>query len=252
MSKFKNLFYSLRQEIRCFLAKYPVIYFSQKKLLHGFVDEDRMIAHNTDIVIEGFPGSANSFAVFSFKIAQKREVKMAHHMHDPSQIIVAVKAKIPTLVLIRTPREAVLSYIVRFNNNLTSQEEEEEEVIKLIIIQLKRYINFYKKIIEYKNSLIISDYKNVICSYEEIIENINNYYGTSFRHFICNKQNTNQVFEYMNLLCRKKFGFVNDNIVARPSESKNKNKKELYKYFEVDKVNRLLVSAENVYSEILS
>ena len=70
----KNFFYDFRKEIRYFLAQYPKTFFITQKYLYGFVDQSRMINPNTQIAIEGFPCSANSFAHTAFKLAQNIEL----------------------------------------------------------------------------------------------------------------------------------------------------------------------------------
>ena len=241
----KKFWYFLRKELRCFLAQYPSLFLSQRKKLYGFIDQERMIDLKTEIVIEGFPGSANSFSVLAFKMSQNRDVNIAHHMHDPSQIIAAVKIGIPAIALIRLPEDAILSYIVRF-----SSFADEQQVIELINNQLKKYIDFYQKILIYKQHLVIADFKTLTNSYESIIQQVNNKYNTSFKLFYCNEQNTKQVFEQMNQLSKQKFGHVNENAVSRPSINKEKAKKELAKYFKLTNLSGLLATAHNLYEEV--
>src|SRR5437773_4880663 len=71
------------------------------------------IGPDTEIVIEGFPRSATSFAVAAFQMAQDHTVDIAHHTHSPSQVIEAVRRGIPTLLLVREPEDAILSHVVR-------------------------------------------------------------------------------------------------------------------------------------------
>src|SRR2546427_7470725 len=55
----------------------------------------------TDILIEGFPRSANSFSVAAFRLAQGPPVEVAHHTHAPANAIAAFRRHIPALILIR-------------------------------------------------------------------------------------------------------------------------------------------------------
>ena len=241
----KKFWYFLRKELRCFLAQYPSLFLSQRKKLYGFIDQERMIDSQTEIVIEGFPGSANSFSVLAFKMSQNRSVNIAHHMHDPSQIIAAIKIGIPVIVLIRVPEDAILSYIVRF-----SSFTDEQEIIKSLDHQLKKYIDFYQKILVYKNHFIIADFKTLTTSYETIIQRVNNKYNTNFNLFYCNEHNTKQVFEQMNQLSKQKFGHVNENAVSRPSIDKEKAKEKISKYFKLTNLDDLLATANNLYKEV--
>src|SRR5437773_3659904 len=69
------------------------------------------IGPDTEIVIEGFPRSATSFAVAAFRLAQDREVVVGHHVHSPAQVIEAVRRGVPAIVLVREPEEAALSFL---------------------------------------------------------------------------------------------------------------------------------------------
>ena len=240
----KKFWYFLRKELRCFLARYPSLFLAQRKKLYGFIDRERMIDSHTEIVIEGFPGSANSFSVLAFKMSQNRDVNIAHHMHDPSQIIAAAKIGIPVIAIIRLPKNAILSYIVRFSSFT------DDRVIELIDDRLKKYIDFYQKIIIYKERLVIADFETLTTAYESVIQQVNNKYNTNFNLFYCNEQNTKQVFEQMNWLSRQKFGHINENAVSRPSISKEKAKEELEQYFELTNLNKLLEIANNLYEEV--
>src|SRR5438552_16073334 len=54
-----------------------------------------------DLATEGFPRSANSFAVHAFRVAQDRPVRIAHHLHAPPQAIAAGRAPVAALVHLR-------------------------------------------------------------------------------------------------------------------------------------------------------
>lgn len=100
-----------RFSARSFVGQYPFPYLMLQRLRPR--RRHLVVARDTEIVIEGYPRSANTFAVAAFMLAQERPVKMAHHLHAPAQVIRAVKWGIPTLLLIRQPEDAVLSLLIR-------------------------------------------------------------------------------------------------------------------------------------------
>jgi len=59
------------------------------------------ITGETEVVIDGFPRSGNTFAVVAFRQAQSRRVSVAHHGHVPALAIEAHRRGVPALVLIR-------------------------------------------------------------------------------------------------------------------------------------------------------
>src|SRR2546421_9409717 len=94
----------LRWVIRDVWAGHPsYLWYSRRH--HG----PNVVSHDTELVIEGFPRTANTFTVFAFQMAQAAPVRVAHHLHAPAQVIFAARRGIPVLVLVRPPEDAVLS-----------------------------------------------------------------------------------------------------------------------------------------------
>ncbi len=139
------------------------------------------VQKGTDIVIESYARSANSFATQWFILAQVRNYNIAHHLHIPAQIIKACKWNIPTLLLIRNPKDAVLSTIVR-HPDLSAKTA------------LKYYISFYKNTLDYRSSVVIGHFTSITTNYGQIIEKINQKYGTGFTPFDHTQENVKRVF----------------------------------------------------------
>ena len=72
------------------------------------VVDDRM-----QLVIEAFPRSANTFATMGFQLSQPAPVRVAHHLHTPALIAEVVRRGIPVLVVVRHPRDAATSQVIR-------------------------------------------------------------------------------------------------------------------------------------------
>ena len=96
----------------------------------------------TQIVIEGFPRSGNTFAVVAFQHAQRESVRIAHHLHMPAQVMRAAQWDIPTLLLARKPTDAALSWVIREPGVPIRQA-------------LKHYVSFYEKAAEYRDALVV-------------------------------------------------------------------------------------------------
>src|SRR5215204_2605761 len=95
---------------------HPTVFFSLYRLLRTRKDLTRAVTPDKQVVIEGFPRSGNSFARRAFIMAQDETfdvTRIAHHLHVPAQVIRAAQWQIPTLVLIRRPRDAVHSVVIR-------------------------------------------------------------------------------------------------------------------------------------------
>jgi len=68
----------------------------------------------TDLVIEGYPRSSNSFVSWMLDIVQagRRPLSVGHHTHSVDNLRLAVHFDTPMAVLIRQPEDAILSYMI--------------------------------------------------------------------------------------------------------------------------------------------
>ena len=128
------------------------------------------VFRDTDAVIEGFPRSANTFAVIAFQLAQSESIRVAHHLHVPSQVIAAAKWGIPTMVLVRDPEQAILS-LVQLQPHITLQQG------------LKDYVRFYRRILPYREHFIVAPFEEVSTDFGALIRRLNAHFGTSFQEF---------------------------------------------------------------------
>lgn len=178
-----NLLRKIKHEIRSYASLAPSIL----PLFYRNHSNDAIITANTDIVIEGFGGSANTFARVAFEFAQTKEYVVASHLHTPSQVIKAVKLGIPTIVLIRDPLDVVKSLRSRL-------------YIPSVCQTLKHYTRYYSTIYPLRNSYVIATYHDVTTDYGEVIHRTNIHFGTDFGLFLHNEDNVN--------LCFKKIGWA--------------------------------------------
>jgi hypothetical protein len=128
------------------------------------------IRKDTEILIEGFSRSGNSFAVAAFRRAQERHVRIAHHLHAPGHVVAATKAGIPVLVVIRDPDEAVPEFALS-KPNLSVRSV------------LRGYVRFYEPLVSLTSDFVIASFAQVTTGFGEVIARINQQFGTEFRSF---------------------------------------------------------------------
>jgi hypothetical protein len=157
---------NLKFRIRTYFGYRDSLFFKIYKLKKTNYNR-RCVNKDTDLVIEGYPRSANTFAVTAFRHTQCFDFKIAHHLHVPAQIIRGVKYKIPTLVLIRYPTNAIASFKVFMPDISLSWA-------------IKYYISFYESIKPYKDKFISIDFNRIINQFDEAIKNINYKFKTNF------------------------------------------------------------------------
>lgn len=120
----------------------------------------------TDICIDGYPRSANSFSVRMFQQANP-DAHIAHHTHSIANLQKAIKYNIPVIVLIRDPEQSIVSSVIAHKNNDVDNE-------------VYRYIDFYTWVYKSIDKMVVSDFEQVINDFNTVIMNVNNQYNESF------------------------------------------------------------------------
>jgi hypothetical protein len=151
---------------------WPNIWWHQYKVWRYFREDgasvtECFVSQDTEFVLDGFQGSANSFAAAAFQASQERQVAMAHHMHAPAQIIKAVREDIPTLVTIRAPKGTALSVTSRWPYISVRQA-------------LRHYAAFYEKIAPYRRGYVISTFEETTQQFGHTVQRVNERFGTDF------------------------------------------------------------------------
>lgn len=148
-----------------------------------------VLGPHTEIVIEGFPRSANTFAVMAFRFAQERHVAIAHHLHAPAQVIAGLDAGLPVVVLIRRPRDAIVSLAIR-DPYLTLEG------------CARSYLKFYRRIASFRNRFTVATFDQVISDFGLVIRRLNGRFGTQYHEFIATPANVERVFESIDAVHR--------------------------------------------------
>ena len=121
-------------------------------------------------MIDGFQRSANTFAVTAFQVAQPEPVNVAHHLHAAAQIIAAVRAGIPTIVLVREPEETILSHMIRLPYATGRQA-------------IKNYIRFCEGVAPYRRGFVVGEFRAVTSDFGAVVRDLNATFHTSFAEF---------------------------------------------------------------------
>jgi hypothetical protein len=122
---------------------------------------------DTQLLIEGYPRSANTFAVAAISGAQPRPIRIAHHLHAPGHAIAAVRRGLPALVLVRDPEEAVVE-LVLLKPALTLGQA------------LRGYVRFYAPLLPHRHGFVVATTEEVLAAVAVAVRRLNARFGTSF------------------------------------------------------------------------
>ena len=225
----------------------------------------------TELVIDGFPRSANTFAVVAFQFAQARPVRVAHHLHAAAHIIEAARTGIPTLLVIRRPEDAVTS-----------------EVIRRADVSLARcaraYIRFHERVLPYVGMVSVATFDEVTGDLGAVTRRLNRRYGTAFGEFEPSEEALDACFKVIELrevatsparqvIARFQSGTasreevravirapgevppvlpgLDESMVPRPSEARRERKAELIQEFRGPALSRLRERADATFAAVL-
>ncbi len=152
-----------------------------------------VLTPDTEIVIEGYPRSGNSFAVAAFEQAQRRPVRIAHHTHTPAHVIAAIRAGIPALVLVRDPGEACVEFVMM------------KEFLSLRQA-LRGYVRFYEPLRRYRDGFVVGAFPDVVSDFGAVMARVNARFGTAFTPFDHTEENVRSCREAIDGYWRSRTG----------------------------------------------
>ncbi len=234
--------FRLEKWLQIHAGKRPAVYFSLYRLLRTSKDLRRVVTPDTQLVIEGFPRSGNSFARRAFVMAQNESfdrTRIAHHLHVPAQVIRAARWQVPTLVLIRRPRDAVMSFAIWDPISVDQA--------------LRYYLSFYETVEKHRDAYVLGLFEEITEDFGQVIDRINVKFGTSFSLFRHDEENVSKVFADMETQARKKYGeALWERKVQRPAAVRERLKNEIEYDLENPKRKKLIARAKAVYNRLTS
>jgi hypothetical protein len=174
-----SVLFPARAELRSRLALWPGIFLPLARARSH--TRPLAVGPRTEIVIEGFPRSANSFAVDAFIAAQERPVGVAHHLHAPAQVLEGARRGLPVLLLLRDPLEAVPSLkALRLQG---AYRFHQPPMVTSLEHFFRFYARFYERLWPLRSEVEIGHFPVVTRQFDRVIEGLNRRYGARFRPF---------------------------------------------------------------------
>jgi hypothetical protein len=120
----------------------------------------------TEVVLDGYHRSANTFAKTQFQLANP-DVQVSSHMHNPSAIIIARRRRIPAVVLIRDPYDAVPS-LLQFMVGVSPANA------------IRMWTRYYSVVEPYLDEVVVVDFEEAIAGFGDAVRRCNTRWGTDF------------------------------------------------------------------------
>jgi len=207
-----------RNVARARMSGLPLVYLPMARLKYRNVP-NRVVHPDTELVIEGFQRSGNTFAAAAFDMAQGRPIKTAHHLHSTAQVLEAVRLDVPVLLLVRNPKDTSISHVIR-------------EPCVTLRQSLTSWTRFYERLLPVKDRLFVADFTRVSTDFGAVIRDFNSRYGTGYKEFDHTEENVARCFDAIEDRNRARFGTILEGKVARPSQERAGRKADLIAEFE--------------------
>jgi hypothetical protein len=229
-SRLSRLTYTADRAVRARIARSPFLFPYMARGRGGW-----LATPESDIVIDGFPRSANTFSVHAFRLANP-DATIAHHTHAPAQVLRAVRLGLPTIVLLRRPRGAVISEVIR-------------EPRRTIPRALRDWLSFYDTVCPVVGAFVLGEFEAVTSDYGPVIESVNERFGTAFTPFRNDPERDGVTFDSIDRVNRAKgkSGMQLELQVPRPSEVRRSLQADLEAELERPASRRLLARADERY-----
>jgi hypothetical protein len=221
-------------ELKTIVAEHPVVAVPLARLRgHGEVVDD-----STEIVIEAFARSAQSYAVAAFRLAQEpHAVRIAHHTHSPSNMIAGIRRRTPCLLIIRRPEDAILSYVIKTPATPVSAA-------------LRGYVRFHRTLLAHRSDLVVGTFEQITDDFASVIARVNERFGSSFGEFEPTEANVARVFREIDDDWKKRGRNEDERErgVPRPSRSREQQKARMLAAYRDPRLRASRERADRLYA----
>ncbi len=194
------------------------------------------LAEDFDVWIDGYPRSANSFTVESFRLANPG-VRVRSHRHLPTFIIHSVTIGKPGIFLVRKPEDAIVSWAIFWNADAGHC--------------LDYYIDYHHALRACAPDLFVASFEMVTTRFTDVIGKFNAHFGTSYSAIAHDGPTLDKTFSKVEESAhREPSGRVNELRVSRPSRERAEIKPIVLERLQKSpSLSRKLEIAREIYSE---
>ena len=141
----------------------------------------KQITDYTDLVVEGFPRSGNTFTVSALQQAADHRIQISSHVHHPSQVKLAQIRGVPTVLIIRDPLDTLASYLTYGRHGHPATV-------------IKEYCSYHRELLPYLDQLLLCEFTDNISDLSVTIARINERFSLEIPLFDQSPKNKAHVF----------------------------------------------------------
>ncbi len=138
---------------------------------HRRYPDRHVVDRHTDLVVEGYPSAANTFAREGLEYANPG-IRLASHLHSIAHVRRALRLRVPVLVLLRPPVDSVVSLLARFPAQQSDPAAE-----------LRDYERLYRGVLGVADRVALARFEDTTSHLGEVVRVVNERLGTGFTPF---------------------------------------------------------------------
>ncbi|HEY3831293.1 MAG TPA: hypothetical protein VGO03_03295 [Acidimicrobiia bacterium] len=128
-----------------------------------------VVAPTTSIVLDGFPGSANSFAREAVLYCNP-DASVASHIHTSAHLMEGLRLGKPSVLLVRPPVDAIVSFLSRgYRSELEAA--------------LHAYDRLHRRMLRHLDRFVVAPFDRTTQRFGEVVEEVNMRFGTALVPF---------------------------------------------------------------------
>ncbi|HUC37230.1 MAG TPA: hypothetical protein VMR97_08915 [Acidimicrobiales bacterium] len=198
-----------------------------------------MVTSETELVIEGFPRSANTYAFTAFWVSNGRDFPVAKPNHSARNVLVGVRRAVPVILLVRRPLDSVASQLI-YRPALTARSV------------LSAYIRFHERVLPVVDRVVLAPFDSVVEDFGAVVREVNDRFGTSFVAYEPTAENEDRVRFEIDTWDFVESGMVEirEATVSRPSKERDARKPAAVAQVQAERA--LLARADVLYDRMLA
>lgn len=220
-------FYRLiRRLFRLFVSTRPALYQAYARL----ENLQFRLTGGTQIVVDSYPRSANSFFEAAFTRAHGGRIEVAHHSHAAAQVLSGVARGLPCIVLVREPEAAIASFYEMHGGHYP------------IWLCTQEYVAFYSALVHVLDKLIVVTTENLEARFFDLMVQVRDTHSLDIEPFEVDARVRAELFEQVDATGRAR----NGSVVERYSESLSSEEKS-QRRANLDKIRHSIRSPRNAH-----
>lgn len=176
-------------------------------VLRRRVHDVQVVRARSDLVLEGFPRSANSFLRESL-LAVGPDLEIASHVHQAPHVRRGVELGVPVVVVVREPLPAVASMLLR------EPERRAEDL-------LRWYVRFHAGVWPVVERVSLVGFRAATARLPDVMAGIGHQVGRTLAP--AGDDHDARVFARLEQVDRERLGSADEHHVARPSAARNES-----------------------------